>query len=381
VNEHDREDHSQGPWLFVSLATVGIETLISWVFFRHSLADVVMVFLLGVVLLAVHFGYRASLLTAALNVGALDFFFTVPYFSFAVAERRLILTILIMGLVAWVISNQTERLRRAGHVARERAEDARRADLEVSKERLRNALLSSVSHDLRTPLAVIKGAATALLDGENELSRERRREHLRTISDEASRLHRLVQNLLGMTALEAGPLRIRKEWNPLEEVIGVALARFGDQLDQRAIRVRISPDAAFVAFDAVLLEQVFVNLVENAIKYTPIESRIDITTDAVPGGVEVRVSDTGPGVPSGQEEIIFDKFHRANGKGIGMGVGLTICRGILTAHAGRIWCEKSPGGGASFRFVLPREEGSEPPNPLPELNSDPTTRSHERPSS
>jgi two-component system sensor histidine kinase KdpD len=242
-------------------------------------------------------------------------------------------------------------------------------------------LLSSVSHDLRTPLAVIKGAATALLDGENELSRERRREHLRTISDEASRLHRLVQNLLGMTALEAGPLRIRKEWNPLEEVIGVALARFGDQLDQRAIRVRISPDAAFVAFDAVLLEQVFVNLVENAIKYTPIESRIDITTDAVPGGVEVRVSDTGPGVPSGQEEIIFDKFHRANGKGIGMGVGLTICRGILTAHAGRIWCEKSPGGGASFRFVLPREEGSEPPNPLPELNSDPTTRSHERPSS
>jgi two-component system, OmpR family, sensor histidine kinase KdpD len=207
-----------------------------------------------------------------------------------------------------------------------------------------------------------------LLDGEHELSEERRREYLQTISQEANRLNQLVQNLVGMTALEAGPLRVRKEWQPLEEVIGVSLNRFGEQLDQRTIHVRISPDASFVPFDAILLEQVFVNLVENAVKYTPADSRIEITTRAVARGVEVEVADTGPGVPPGKEEAIFDKFNRAGATGVGMGVGLTICRGVLAAHEGRIWCENRPGGGASFRFVLPREEGTEPTNPLPELH-------------
>jgi K+-sensing histidine kinase KdpD len=361
---------SLGLGVLLSMATVGAGSLICWSVFRDSLADIVMVFLLGVVIMAVRFGYLASLLTTVLSVAALDFFFTAPYFSFAVSDRRLILTIVIMGFVAWVISNQTERLRRVSREARDRTADAHRAELEVQKERLKNALLSSVSHDLRTPLAVVKGAATALLDGEHHLPEARRREYLQTISQEANRLNRLVQNLVGMTALEAGPLRVRKEWQPLEEVIGVSLNRFGEQLDQRTIQVRISPDASFVPFDAVLLEQVFVNLVENALKYTPANSRIEITTKAVPGGVEVEVADAGPGVPLGQEEAIFDKFNRAGATETGMGVGLTICRGILTAHDGRIWCEKRPDGGASFRFVLPRQEGSEPTNPLPELKSD-----------
>jgi K+-sensing histidine kinase KdpD len=223
---------SIGLVVLVSTATVGAGTLICWSVFRDSLADIVMVFLLGVVIMAVRFGYLASLLTTVLSVAALDFFFTAPYFSFAVADRRLVLTIVIMGFVAWVISNQTERLRRVSREARDRAADAHRAELEVQKERLKNALLSSVSHDLRTPLAVVKGAATALLDGEHDLPKGRRREYLQTISQEANRLNRLVQNLVGMTALEAGPLRVRREWQPLEEVIGVSLNRFGEQLDQ-----------------------------------------------------------------------------------------------------------------------------------------------------
>jgi K+-sensing histidine kinase KdpD len=371
VTLDETERRSLGLGLLASLATTGAATLLCWDVFRDSMADIVMVFLLGVVIMAVRFGYVASLLTAALSVAALDFFFIPPYFSFAVADRSLVLTIVIMGFVSWVISNQTEKLRRASREARERTEDAHRSELEFQKERLRNALLSSVSHDLRTPLAVVKGAATALLDRELDLSDERRREYVQTISQEASRLNRLVQNLVGMTALEAGPLRVRKEWQPLEEVVGVSLNRFGEQLDQRTIHVRISPDAAFVPLDAVLLEQVFVNLVENALKYTPADSRIEITTRSVPQGVEVEVADTGPGVPAGQEEAIFDKFNRAGATAVGMGVGLTICRGILAAHDGRIWCENRPEGGASFRFVLPREEGSQPANPLPELRPEP----------
>ncbi len=359
--------------LLASVVTVGAETGLCWFVLDQNLADIVMVFLLGVVVMAVRFGYAASVAATVLSVAALDFFFTAPYFSFAVADTRLILTIGIMGFVALVISRQTEVIRRTARMARDRADEAHQAQLEVQKERLRNALLSSVSHDLRTPLAVVKGAATALLDGEDGLAPARRREYLQTISQEANRLDRLVQNLVDMTSLEAGAPRVRKEWQPLEEVVGVSLRRLDEQLDQRTVRVRIAPDAALVAFDATLMEQVFVNLIENAIKYTPASARIDIVAKRVSGGVEVEVADTGPGVPEGQEEAVFEKFNRAGAKGIGMGVGLTICKGILAAHDGRIWCEKRAGaeGGASFRFVLPFGEGGPGIDPFLEAKLDP----------
>ncbi len=320
-----------------------------------------MLFLLGVVGTAVSFGYVASLTATSLSIAALDFFFTAPYLSFTVEDHRYYLTFAIMALVAFVISSQTERIRREAaariQLAMDRirlAAETQRANVEIQNERLRNALLSSVSHDLRAPLAVIKGAATALLDGSPQVvASSRSREHIQTISDEASRLNRLLQNLIGMTSLEAGSLRVRKEWQPLEEVIGVALNRLDDQLGDRPIEVRIAAEAESAPFDATLLEQVFVNLLENAIKYTPSASRIDIVASPAAEGIVVEILDTGPGVPAGQEEKIFDKFYRGTHAGIGMGVGLTICRGILTAHDGRIWCENRPQGGASFRFFLP----------------------------
>src|ERR1019366_2458388 len=186
----------------------------------------------------------ASLTATALSIVALDFFFTAPYLSFTVEDHRHYLTFLIMAFVAIVISSQTERIRReaagGGRPAlgpMRLAEEAEHAQVEVQKERLRNALLSSVSHDLRTPLAVIKGAATGLLEGESSLDPARGRAQLITIADEASRLDRLVRNLVDMTSVEAGSLRVRKEWQPLEEVIGVALGRLEDQLADRPIEV------------------------------------------------------------------------------------------------------------------------------------------------
>jgi K+-sensing histidine kinase KdpD len=344
-----------------SVLAVAFETALGSVFLAYSVADIAMLFLLGVVGTAVVFGYVAALTTTVLSVAALDFFFTAPYYSFAVRDHRYYLTFAIMALVAYVISSQTERIRREAsarvRLATERvrlAEETRRAQAEVQNERLRNALLSSVSHDLRAPLAVIKGAATALLQGGRaSTDPSGGREYLQTISDEATRLHRLLQNLIDMTALEAGAVQIRKEWLPLEEVIGVALNRLDDQLDDRRVEVQIAPEAAFAAFDATLLEQVFVNLLENAIKYPPPHSPIDIRTTRAVGGLDIEVRDAGPGVPEGQEEAIFEKFYRATRAGIGMGVGLTICRAILTAHGGRIRCENRPEGGASFRFFLP----------------------------
>jgi two-component system sensor histidine kinase KdpD len=253
------------------------------------------------------------------------------------------------------------------------AENAQRAQLEVQKERLRNALLSSVSHDLRTPLAVVKGAVTALLEQGDALTAARRYEYLETISGEASRLNRLVRNLLNMTSLEAGAMRARKEWQPLEEVVGVALNRLEEQLADRPVEIRIAPDASLVPYDATLLEQVLLNLVENALKYSPPHSAIEIRARSVQDGVEVEVADHGPGVSPGQEETIFEKFHRAppNSNVAGMGLGLTICRGIVSVHGGRIWCERRNGGGASFRFVLPREGEAPALHVLPEAVGDP----------
>jgi two-component system, OmpR family, sensor histidine kinase KdpD len=252
------------------------------------------------------------------------------------------------------------------------AEDAHRAQLEVQKERLRNALLSTVSHDLRTPLAVIKGAVTALMESQTAAPASRRGEYLATISEEASRLDRLVRNLLDMTSLEAGSLRVRnKEWQSLEEVIGVALNRLEEQLGSRPVVVRIPSDAALAPFDATLVGQVIINLVENAIKYTPLEAVIEINARPVEQGVEVEVADSGPGVPSGQEETIFEKFHRAAHTSRGMGIGLTICRGIVVAHGGRIWYEHRKPVGSSFRFVLPRDAAGPAMDRLPEVSGDP----------
>jgi two-component system sensor histidine kinase KdpD len=248
------------------------------------------------------------------------------------------------------------------------AEEAQRAHLLVQTERLRNALLSSVSHDFRTPLGVIKGAVTAIIEQSTTLSAARRSEHLQTISEETTRLNRLLRNLLSMTSLEAGTMRARKEWQPLEEVIGVALNRLDEQLGRRDVKVEIEPSAALAPFDASLVEQVLVNLVENAGKHTPVGLPIRIGVRRVGDDVEVEVADKGPGVPPDQREAIFDKFHRGTPGTPGMGLGLTICRGIVTVHGGRIWCEERAQGGAVFRFTLP---AAAPPTltALPELST------------
>jgi two-component system, OmpR family, sensor histidine kinase KdpD len=169
-----------------------------------------------------------------------------------------------------------------------------------------------------------------------------------------------------MTVLQADALRVRKAWHPVEEVIGVALGRLEEAIGSRPVEVTIAADASLVAADETLLLQVLVNLVENATRYTPAGAPLHIAARRVPDGVEIAVSDSGPGVPVGEEEAIFQKFHRAVRTGGGMGLGLTICRGIIRAHGGRIWSENRPEGGASFRFVLPSDGEPPPTEALPE---------------
>jgi two-component system sensor histidine kinase KdpD len=223
--------------------------------------------------------------------------------------------------------------------------------MDAETERLRNALLSSVSHDLRTPLASITGATSTLLDpSTDEASRV---ELTRTINEEARRMARLVTNLLDMTRLEAGQVRLRKEPVLVEEFVGASLESLKDVLGSRDVKINIPGDVPPVLADLVLMEQVVVNLVENAIKYAP-GSPIEISARQTPDGVQVEVADRGPGIPPGTEEKIFDKFYRApNASGArGAGLGLTICRGVVQAHGNRIWARNRDGGGAVFSFTL-----------------------------
>jgi two-component system sensor histidine kinase KdpD len=236
------------------------------------------------------------------------------------------------------------------------SEEARRAALRVETEQLRNALLSSVSHDLRTPLGVVTGATSALLEDTGPKDEGQRRELLRTAHAEAQRLNRLVGNLLDMTRLEAGALKVQKEAQPLEEVIGAALNRVDERLRGRDVATHLAEDLPLVPLDPVLIEQVLINLLENAIKYTPSGSPIEIAARAFDDDVRVEVNDRGPGVSTTDAPRIFDKFYRAREiEGGGVGLGLTIANGIVTAHGGRMWVEERPGGGASFRFTLPLE--------------------------
>lgn len=349
-------------WLEIlaGVATVLLETAVAWWLLHQELADIAMLYLLGIVTLATRYGYAASLTATALSVAALDFFFTTPYLSFVVDDRRHYVTFAIMAVVALLISGQTRRMRREAamrvSLANERArlaEEAHRAQGQAQEERLRNALLSSVSHDSKTPLAVIQGAASSLLDESIEQPPERRREQMQLVYSEAGRLARLVRNLVDMTSLESGTLRVRKEWHSIEEIVGVAIARLEDQLEGRSLHVHLDEEASMALLDATLIEQVLVNLLENALKYTPAGTPVEIGAERTQEGVVIEVADRGAGIPAGKSDVIFEKFFRASNAAIGMGLGLTICRGILAAHEGRIWARNRPDGGASFRFLLP----------------------------
>ena len=234
------------------------------------------------------------------------------------------------------------------------ADDAARAQIEVEAERTRNTLLSSVSHDLRTPLAVITGATSSLLQRKEALTETDRRELAQVAFEESERLNRFVGNLLDMTRLESGAIHVTKEWQLLEEVIGAALNRIHSRTARQAIHVSIPADFPLVQFDESLIEQVLNNLLENALKYSPPNTPIDISAQAGADEITVEVADRGPGLQPGDEERIFDKFYRTQPSLTkGVGLGLAICRGIIQAHGGRIWAENRPGGGAVFRFTLP----------------------------
>lgn len=489
-----------------SAATIAICTLLAalgveWL----ERSNLVMLYLVGVVVVASRWGRGPSLLASALGVAAFDFFLVPPHFTFAVADAQYLLTFAVMAAVAVTISTLTARVKEQADAARARerrtnalyalsrdlagtrsldvmvgavrrhvqegfdaqavvllpsesgglaprqkdgpsfaadpkeiavaewvrehaapagcgtetlsgaegsylplegsrgvvgvlgvraapgrsslpteqshlleafanqaalalerallAREAHRHRIAAEGESLRNALLAAVSHDLRTPLAAIAGAASSLAFSSDRLDPDARRELVLTIHEEAEQMSRLANNLLDLGRLQGSGVALRREWHSLEEVVGAALHDLERPMRGREVTLHLPADLPLVPLDDVLVERVLVNLLENALRHTPPGTSIELGAHAETACVVVEVLDRGPGIPAGEETRIFEKFFRGENAPArqGVGLGLALAKTIVDAHGGRIWAENRAGGGAAFRFTLPCSGMPPPP--------------------
>ena len=435
------------PWSHYAWATVIVTVCVGTDWLMQgamSESDLVMVFLMGVLVVARLFALGPALWAAALSVAAFDVLFVEPRYTFAVEDTRYLITFTVMGGAGIVLAGTTARIRRHAQsesdraqrvsalyglsralvgcqdtrelcsmatehmsaalgvhvrvlldsdgidpqlsaelelplvgakgrfgrvvlaalpaaglepaqlellkahaqqltVALERAEAAaaqRTAELQVEQERMRSSLLSSVSHDLRTPLGVILGATTTLLEKNVTPSTVQRLELLHTIHGEATRLTRLLENLLQMTKIEGGALVVDKDWHVPEEVVGSAIRRL-ESSTAAQVEVRIDSEPSLVELDGLLIELVIINLLENASRHTPAGTRIQVVGQRDTDAYVFEIRDEGPGIAPDQLERVFEKFHRSP-DGRGTGLGLAICRAIARAHGGDVVARARP---------------------------------------
>jgi two-component system sensor histidine kinase KdpD len=242
----------------------------------------------------------------------------------------------------------------------------------VEEERVRNVMLSSVSHDLRTPLASITGAATTILDAGAAIDESTRLDLLESIREDADALERHVRNMLDITRLEAGGIVARRDWHSVEEVVGCAIRRVETLFTRRKVTIAVDQRLPLVSIDELLVEQMLVNLLENAAKYSPEGSPIDIDVRFDEGQLRIAVADRGPGVAASDRERVFRKFERGVSKsaGHGAGLGLAICRAVAQLHGGDIVVSNRVGGGAEFVASLPCEVASSPRIPAEDLKDE-----------
>jgi len=255
----------------------------------------------------------------------------------------------------WTFFDQATSMIERARLQRETIE----VELLRRTDALRSSLLSSVSHDLRTPLSSIKASASSLLQEDVQWDEETRRSFATTIEHQADRLNRLVGNLLDMSRIEGGALKPEKEWYPLDELLQDVLNHMQGMLQGRKVQLSLPGNLPPIELDYLQIDQVLTNVLENAVRYTPAKSPIEISACVTNGQIEVSIADHGPGIPPYELNRIFDKFYRVSGtlrkntSIMGTGLGLAVCRGLIEAHGGHIWAENRPEGGVIFRFTLP----------------------------
>jgi len=323
---------------------------------RIDPVNIAMLYLLAVMVISLYFSRGAAAATAIVGVMVFDFVFVPPYLSFAVNDLQYVVTFVIMLAVGLVISGLAEAARR---------QEKARADLavEAETERVRSALLASISHDLRTPLAVMSGASSSLAERGEQLSPEERRALAESIFQQSRGMAEVMGNVLQMTGLETGAIEPKRDWASLAEIASSALDRLAGRMAQHRVMLDLPEDLPLVRVDAILIEQALGNLLENAARHTPAGTLVRLRAARRDAELVVSVEDFGAGLPPEDFQRLFAKFHRraAEGQAGGIGLGLAICRAIVQLHKGRIWAEQLPGGGTAFRFTLPLEEA--PPVP------------------
>jgi len=242
----------------------------------------------------------------------------------------------------------------------ELAEEALNTEILQATEKLQTALLNSISHDLRTPLVSVIGVLSSLQEEEMNLDDAARRNLIQVAREEADRLNHLIANLLDVSRIEAGAIRISRQPSEVQDLVGTALEQMSGRSDNRPTTIDIPASLPFVSIDFGLIIQVLINILDNAFKYSPSGSPVEISGRQVARQVEIEIADRGVGIPSQDLQRIFNKFYRVQRPDnvAGTGLGLAICKGIVEAHGGRIAAENRPGGGTVIRFTLPVAEAS-----------------------
>ena len=342
---------------FMASAVIVLAAATAPILQRLPHANLSLLFMTGTLIVAVNYGLLPSIYASLLSFLIYNFFFTAPVYTFKVSEEGDVATLVFFLLMAALSGNLTARMRDAVTKRTVLAAELEEARLVSQREQLRAALLSSVSHDLRTPLSSVIGAASSLLAYESSFREDDRRLLLRSIVEEAERLDRHIQNLLDMTRLGQGQLELQRDWEDVRDLVFAASRRL--RLGTRNLRVEttVADDAEFIYVHGDLLEQVFVNLLDNAARYSPEQGTIRVNARRDESVVIIEIADAGPGIPENERKKVFDPFYRVRERDrkSGTGLGLSICRGILRAHGGDVTAHATASGtGALLRLKLPQ---------------------------
>ena len=373
-----------------ALAVIAIALLGAPLLGQFDLANIAMLFPLAVLFAAIRLGRGPAVFAAFLSVALFDFVFVHPHFTLAVSDLQYLLTFAVLLAVALTTAELAARLRRERDSAEARGEEAARARLAVESERLRNTLLASLSHDLRTPLTALAGLAESLPLAGPPLP-PAQAELAEAIRAEALRTHALARDLLDLARLQSDAPHLTLDWIAADELIGSAVQSRAHSLRAHALTLEVPDDLPLLRADAVLMERVLCNLLDNAAAHTPPGGRITVaarcttdgaTPDDAPAWLEIDVCDEGCGLPPGREQAIFERFVRGADPGPaglvaapaapgqarttgdeGTGLGLALVRAIIEAHGGSVAAHNRASGGACFTLQMPLPPQPEPPPP------------------
>lgn len=326
-------------------------------------AHIALTYLLAIFCVAGVAGLGPGVVASLLSFLLYNYSFVPPFYVLTVEQPQDLLRLIVFLIAALLASCMAALALERAQLLRQIAEQ----EAAAAADRIKATVLSSISHDLRTPLATITGVATALRHGNLSPTSQAGAELLDTLIDEAERLNRLVSNLLNMSRIESGALETTRAWEEISDLTGGVLARLHSHLANRPLRVVMPSDLPLIWVNAALIDQVLTNLLENALKYTPPATPIVVMAARQGRELWVSVADAGPGIPPAALPKIFDKFVRVDTPGRrtqGSGLGLAICKGIVEAHGGRIWAENRPEGGVAFTLSLPLQPPGAPPAPL-----------------